>query len=127
VQDLKDPNGKLVTVVGNFDDTHYLIDHDGSRLIIQTNFHAPNKRIVEVDFSNPKVENWKDIVPETENAMEDVSTAGKKLFVNYLKNAQTLVKQFDYKGTLERSVELPGIGTASGFVGKANDKEVYYS
>lgn len=127
VQDLKNPKGKLVTVVGNFEDTHYLIDHDGSRLIIQTNLRAPNKRIVEVDFANPKVENWKDIVPETENAMEDVSTAGKKLFVNYLKDAQTLVKQFDYKGTLERSVELPGIGTATGFVGKTNDKEVYYS
>jgi prolyl oligopeptidase len=126
-QDLTDPKGKLVTIVGNFDNNHSVIDHEGSRLIIQTNLGAPNNKIIAVDFANPKVGNWKDIIPETENAMQSVSMAGKRLFVNYLKDAQTLVKQFDYAGRLERNVELPGIGTAGGFEGKAKDKEVYYS
>ncbi len=126
-QDLKDPKGKLVTIVGNFDNNYSVIDHEGSRLIVRTNFRAPNDKIVEVDFANPQAENWKDLIPESENAMESVSTAGKKLFVNYLKDAQTFVKRFDYKGRLERNVELPDIGTAAGFEGKANDKEIYYS
>jgi len=127
VQDLKDPKGKLVTLVGNFENNHNVIDNDGSRLIIQTDLNAPNNKIIEVDFSKPTVENWKDIVPETENAMQGVGTAGKKMFVNYLKDAQTLIKQFDYKGKLEREVELPSIGTAGGFGGKAEDKDIYYT
>ncbi|MFM8738778.1 MAG: prolyl oligopeptidase family serine peptidase, partial [Cytophagales bacterium] len=126
VQDLKDPKGKLVTLVGNFDNNHNVIDNDGTRLLIQTNLNAPNDRIVEVDFSKPTVENWKDIVPETGNAMQGVSTANKKMFVNYLKDASTLVKQFDYTGKLERDVELPGIGSAGGFGGRVDEKEVYY-
>jgi prolyl oligopeptidase len=127
VQDLKDPKGKLVTVVGNFDNNHNVIDNDGSRLIIQTNLNAPNDRIVEVDFAKPTIENWKDIVPETDNAMQGVGTADKKMFVNYLKDAKTLIKQFDYKGKLDREIELPGIGTAGGFGGKITDKHIYYS
>lgn len=127
VQDLKDPKGKLVTLVGNFDNDHNVIDNDGSRLIIQTNLNAPNNKIVEVDFTSPAVANWKDLVPETENAMQGVSTAGKKMFVNYLKDAKTLIQQVDYKGKVEREVELPGIGSASGFGGKINDQEVYYT
>lgn len=127
VQDLKDPKGKLVTLVGNFDNDHNVIDNDGSRLIIQTNLNAPNNKIVEVDFASPAVANWKDLVPETENAMQGVSTAGKKMFVNYLKDAKTLIQQVDYKGKVEREVELPGIGSASGFGGKINDQEVYYT
>ncbi len=127
VQDLKDPKGKLITVVGNFDNNHNVIDNDGSRLIIQTDLNAPNNKIIEVDFSKPTVENWKDIVPETENAMQGVGTAGKKMFVNYLKDAQTLIKQMDYKGKLEREVELPAIGTAGGFGGKLEDKDIYYT
>lgn len=127
VQDLKDPKGTLVNLVNNFDNNHNVIDNDGSRLIIQTNLNAPNDRIVEVDFANPTPEHWKDIIPETDNALQGVSTAGKKMFVNYLKDASTLVKQYDYKGKLEREVELPGIGSAGGFGGKATDKEVYYS
>jgi prolyl oligopeptidase len=127
MQDLKDPNGKLITVVGNFDNDHNVIDNDGSRLIIQTNLNAPNNKIVEVDFAKPGIENWKNLVPETDNAMQGVGTASKKMFVNYLKDAKTIVKQFDYKGKLDREIELPGIGTANGFGGKVADKEIYYS
>jgi prolyl oligopeptidase len=127
VQDLKDPQGKLVTVVGNFDNDHNVIDNDGPRLIIQTNLNAPNNKIVEVDFAKPGKENWKDMVPETENAMQGVGTADKKMFVNYLKDAKTLIKQFDFTGKLEREIELPGIGTAGGFGGKITDKQIYYS
>ncbi len=127
VQDLKDPKGKFVTIVGNFDNNHSLLDNDDTRLIIQTNLGAPNKRIIEVDFAKPGVENWKDIIPETKNTIQSVSTAGKKLFVNYLKDASTRVYQFDYEGKLEHPVELPAIGTADGFGGKIDEKEVYYS
>jgi prolyl oligopeptidase len=127
VQDLKDPKGTLMTVVGNFDNDHNVIDNDGSRLIVQTNLNAPNNKIVEVDFAKPGIENWKDIVSETDNAMQGVGTASKKMFVNYLKDAKTLIKQFDYHGKLDREVELPGIGTANGFGGKVADKEIYYS
>ncbi len=126
-QDLKDPQGKLVTIVGNFDNDHNIVDNNGSRLIIQTNLGAPNSKIVEVDFKSPVVENWKDIVPETEQAMQSVSTAGKKMLIDYLKDASTLIKQFDYSGKLEREVELPGIGSAGGFNGKMGDKEVFYT
>ena len=127
VQDLKNPTGKLITVVSNFDNDHSVVDNDGSRLIIQTNLNAPNNKIIEVDFAKPSIENWKDIVPETEQAMQGVSTTGKKMFVNYLKDASTLIKQFDYSGKPERDVELPGIGSAGGFGGKVGDKEVYYT
>src|SRR5258708_30510118 len=59
--------------------------------------------------------------------MEGGSTANKKLFVNYLKDARTVIKQFDYQGKPERDIELPGIGSANGFGGRIGEKEVYYS
>lgn len=60
-------------------------------------------------------------------AIEYVSTANKKLFVGYLKDASTLVRQFDYHGKAERDVELPGIGSAWGFSGRVDEEQVYYS
>jgi prolyl oligopeptidase len=127
LQDLTNPHGKILTVVGNFENEHRIVANEGSTLIIQTNLNAPNSKIVTVDFSNPTPEHWKDIVPETENAMQGVSTANKKLFVNYLKDASTFVKQYDYEGKFERDIQLPGIGSAGGFDGRTDEKEVYYS
>jgi prolyl oligopeptidase len=127
IQDLKDPKAKLVTVVDNFENNHGVIENEGNTLIIQTDLKAPNSKIISVDFSKPTPENWNDIVPETENAMQGVSTASKKLFINYLKDASTFIKQFDFKGKFERDIVLPSIGSAGGFSGKSEDKEVYYT
>jgi prolyl oligopeptidase len=58
--------------------------------------------------------------------MEGVSTSGKRIFINYLKDASTLVREFDYNGKPVRDVMLPGIGSASGFNGKHHEMETYY-
>src|SRR5579859_1793148 len=125
-QDLKSPGAKLITVVNNFDHNHSIIDNDGERLIVQTNLNAPNNRVVEAGFSQPTPEHWKDIIPETGNVL-NAGGAGGKLFANYLADVKTQVKQYDRHGKLEREIEMPGIGTANGFGGKENDREVYYS
>lgn len=127
IQDLKDPKAKLITLVGNFDNSHSVIDNNGTTLLLQTNLNAPNERIVAVDLKNLAAENWKDIIPETEFALQGVSTAAKNMFVNYLKDASTLIKQYDYSGRLIRDVELPGIGSANGFGGRSTETDVYYS
>lgn len=127
IQDLHDAAGKLVAFVTGFESDNNVIDNDGSRILIQTNLNAPNNRIVVTDFSKPAVTNWKDIIAENDYALQGVSTAGKNLFVNYLKDASTLIRQYDYTGKLIREINLPAIGTANGFGGKVGDTDVYYS
>ncbi len=127
VQDLKDPKGTLTTIVGNFENDHRVLDNDGTTLIIETNLNAPNKRIVAVDFLKSGIDYWQDLVPEATEVIDGVSVAGKNIFVNYLKDARSLIKQFDYSGNLKREIALPGIGTANGFNGKPDYREVYYS
>ncbi len=126
IQDLSDPKGKLITMVNNFDNENNIIGNEGSRLLIQTNLNAPNNRVVEVDFSKPTSENWKDVIPETENVLS-ASTGGGYLFADYTVDVKTQVKQFDLKGKMIREVKLPGIGSAGGFGAEEKDKELYYS
>lgn len=126
VQDLKSSSSKVTVVVNNFDNNHQVIANEGDRLIIETNLNAPNSKVVEVNFKEPSPKNWKDLIPETKSVL-NASAGGGKIFANYLVDVKTQVKQFDIKGRLEREIELPGIGTASGFGGKESEKELYYS
>ena len=126
LKDLNTPNSKIIPIVSNFDFDVDVIDNLGSKLFILTNINAPNKRIVSVDASNPGSENWFDFIPETDNVLSPSTGAGY-IFATYMKDAISLVKQYDFKGTLIREVALPGIGTASGFGGKAKDTELYFS
>lgn len=126
IKDLSKPDSKLITVVGNFDKEHYVLDNEGSRLFIMTNLNAPNNRIVTVDASAPAVENWVDFIPETENVLNPSTGAGY-IFANYMRDAISFVQQYDRSGKLVREIELPGAGSASGFDAKKADREVYYT
>ncbi|AOW08458.1 prolyl oligopeptidase family serine peptidase [Flavobacterium gilvum] len=126
IQDLTKPNSPIVTIVDNFKSDSNILDNEGSKLFIETDLNAPNKRIVSVDFSNPKPENWKNVIPETENVLTPTTGAGF-IFANYMKDAVSIVKQYDYSGKLLREIQLPGLGTASGFGSKKTEKTLYYS
>ncbi|CAM2750029.1 prolyl oligopeptidase [Flavobacterium succinicans] len=125
-KDLSVTNSPIVAIHKGFEYDVDVLDNEGSTLFIVTNLKAPNKRIVTVDVVNPGVENWKDLIPETEQVLNPSTGAGY-IFANYMKDAVSVVKQFDYKGKLIRTIALPGVGTASGFGGKAKDKELYFS
>lgn len=126
IQDLSRPGSPIMKVVDNFDSEHYVVDNIDSKLYIFTNLNAPNYKVVTVDASNPSPENWKDLIPETENVLS-VNTAGGKIFATYLKDATSLVMQYDMDGKVERTVTLPGVGSASGFSAKKSEKELYYT
>ncbi|MEP6930490.1 MAG: prolyl oligopeptidase family serine peptidase [Flavobacterium sp.] len=126
IKDLKTPNSPIVTIVDNFNSDNSIIENKGSKLFIDTDLNAPNKRIVTVDVSNPKPENWKDFIKETENILAP-STGSGYFFANYTKDAVSLVLQYDYDGKLVREIKLPAVGTAGGFGGKKDEKVLYYS
>ena len=126
IQDLTKPNAPIITIVDNFNSDNNVIENEGSKLFIETDLNAPNKRIVAVDVNNPKPENWKDFIPETENVLSP-STGGGYFFANYMKDAVSFIKQYDYFGKMIREIQLPGVGTAAGFGAKKADKTLYYS
>ncbi len=126
IQDLTIPNAPIVTIVDNFDSDNSVIENEGNKLFIETDLNSPNKRIITVDVNNPKPENWKDFIPETENVLSP-STGGGYFFANYMKDAVSFIKQYDYSGKLVREIQLPGVGTAGGFGGKKVAKTLYYS
>lgn len=126
IRDLHDSGGKLITVVGNFDNTHHVIGNSGTRILVQTNLQAPNNRVVEFDFSMPQPRHWKNVIGETTSVLS-AATGGGYIFADYTVDVKTQVKQYDLLGQLVREVQLPGIGAAGGFAAEEKDKELYYS
>jgi len=125
IKDLR-TNSKLKTIVNNYDSNTSLLDNQGSKLFLMTDFNAPNKKIVSVDINNPSQSNWEDFIPENEFVLSP-SISGGYFFTNYMIDAISKVFQYDYKGKLIREIKLPGIGRASGFSGKKDQKDLYFN
>ncbi|WP_229330018.1 prolyl oligopeptidase family serine peptidase [Flavobacterium ammonificans] len=126
LKDLTQPNSEIKSIHSGFEYDVDVLDSKGSKLFIVTNFQAPNKRVVTVDVANPSPANWKDCIAETDQVLSPSTGAGF-IFANYMKDAVSVVKQFDYNGKLVREIQLPGLGTASGFSGKSEDEALYFS
>lgn len=126
IQDLSKPNSAIVKVVDNFNNEHQVIGNKGDVLYIQTNLNAPNYKVVTVNAADANPKNWKDLIPETKNVL-NAGTGGGKIFANYLKDATSYVVQFAMDGKKEKEIELPGVGTASGFGAKETEQELYYT
>jgi len=127
LQDLNNPNGSIQTIVTGFENDYSIIDSKDGKLYIVTNFNAPNKKLMVVEASSvSNRDSWKDVISETENVLS-LSKAGGYFFAHYMKDAVSVVEQYEYNGSKVREIELPGLGTASGFGDKNDAKELYFS
>ncbi|UOE50041.1 prolyl oligopeptidase family serine peptidase [Mucilaginibacter sp. SMC90] len=126
IQDLSKPGSQIVNVVNNFDNQHSVLDNVGSKLYILTNIYSPNFKIITVDAEEPGITHWKNLIPETKNVLS-ATTGGGKIFAEYLQDATSLIRQYNMDGKLERTIQLPSIGSASGFGTKKEEKATYYT
>lgn len=124
MKDLTKPNSDFVTILGDTNSDSYVIENDGSKLFLVTNLNAPNKKIVTVDASNPIPENWVDFIPETNHVLSP-SNGGGFFFAEYMVDAVSKVKQYDYNGKLVREVALPGVGSVHVIQATSKSQAVY--
>lgn len=126
IKDLSKKDAKIVPIVTGFENEHEVVYAENGKLYILTNIGAPNRKLVTTFAGTPQPEYWEDLIKQKVYPLQ-VSTCGRKLFAQYLEKAVSKVVQYNLDGTEERTIELPGLGTASGFSGKMEDKEFYYS
>lgn len=127
-QDLREPGSPLKPLIPDVGDfKYYLVDVINGWFYVQTDDGAPRGRLVAIHPDRPQRSEWKEIIPQTQDVLEATSTAGGKLFAHYLQDVSTRIKVFSADGKFENEVELPGLGTASGFGGFPEDKEVFYT
>ena len=103
------------------------IGNDRNRFLILSDLDAPQKRVVEIDLNEPSRNNWQTLIEEAEHRLESISNTGGHFIVQYLQDAQNRVYVFAEDGSPIREVELPGVGSTSGFGGKRAETETFYS
>jgi len=126
-KDLTKPDSEVVKLLDDFDAEYRFVDNDGPVFWIRTDLDAPRGKLIAIDTRHPEKANWKTVVEQGADKLEDVNVVDNLFLIGYLKDAKTEVRVHNLQGKFLRSVDLPGIGTAAGFGGKRKDKETFYS
>ncbi len=115
----------VIATIG--DDSYDFVDDVDGKLIVRTNHNAPNGRVVLIDPDHPEESQWKELIAEKPEPMENATSAGGKLFVTWMKDVTSRAYVYNLDGTLDQEIALPDLGTVSGFGGKKEDPFVFYS
>jgi prolyl oligopeptidase len=127
ILDLQDPDGSVVPLITGFDAEYEWIGSTGDELYFLTDHEAPKRRLIAVRVGDEKRQTWKEIIPEGEHVLESVSLFGNTFYAQRLINASGSVSIHNLSGQKTGEIELPGLGTVSGFGGSQDSKETFFS
>lgn len=124
-QDLK--TGKTEYVVKDFVASFDILGSRGTTVYFRTSHKAPKGRIITIDLMKPDQANWKGIVAESKDTLEQVVWTADRLVCQFLQDAKSAVRMYSLDGKPLGDVKLPGVGSATWYLGEQHEKDQFYS
>jgi prolyl oligopeptidase len=106
-KNLVDPNSKVVELLDKADAEYAFIDNDGPVFMFKTDLDAPLGRIIAINTCKPLPPKIDELVPESKDKLEAVSSVGDRFVALYLKDAHSAVKLFKRDGSSDGEIKLP--------------------
>ncbi len=125
VQDLQAGSPPVEVTAGK--DVSYNGEIFQGKLYILTNEDAPRFRLFSVELTNPKRENWKEMIPQNDSVLQNFAILGRKLFTVYQEKVSSRMKIFELSGKFAGEIPLPAIGTVSGLGGKWDHNDAFFT
>ena len=123
-QDLRMADLRERVISDNYENSFEVIETDADAIFIKTNTDASKNKVVKFIPSSGK---FIDIIAESENVINSVSYISGKFLVQYMKDAYEVAYVFDREGNFENEISMPTIGSVSGFTGRKDFTEVFYT
>jgi prolyl oligopeptidase len=80
-------------------------------LLAYTDYAAPNFRIVRIDVADPEPSHWQDIVPESDQRIQQFAVVVDEVFVTRINRFSTKVDVFGLDGRQKEANTFPASGT----------------
>jgi prolyl oligopeptidase len=123
----KHADARTETLIGTWDASYQFLGNTKGIFYFLTDNDAPRYRIVAIDTAHPDKAHWKEVVPQAAETLQNATVVNHSFVAEYLKDAHSDVRRFDMKGATIGRIDLPGLGSASGFSGRTRDTETFYT
>ena len=126
VRDLTKPNSQFIQMCSDTRFRYSTVETVGKKMYILTNAGAPKYRLMVADVDRPGYNDWKEVVPEGESVLTDVTFADDRMILQYSKDNCNQMYTYTTDGKLIGEIKLPTFGSTSAS-GMRGQKEVFYS
>ena len=99
----------------------------GCQLFAYTDYAAPNFRVVRIDLVSPDPACWRDVVPETNQRIQQFSVAGDQIFVTRIERFETSIEVFRLHGEGKGEIVFSALGSIDLLNSTMKSDKVFYS
>ncbi|XP_063079726.1 prolyl endopeptidase isoform X2 [Engraulis encrasicolus] len=117
-----------VKLIDNFDAEYEYVTNEGPVFTFKTNLEAPRYRLINIDFSQPSMDAWKELLPQHDKDVIVFATCtySNFLFVCFLHDVKNVLKMFRLASGEEVRTFPLDVGSLMGFTGRKKDSEIFY-
>jgi prolyl oligopeptidase len=132
VADLGDPThpdvrARIRPVVTGQDANYTPLGVATGRLFMTVDKDAPNRKIIAAPVATPEAEHWTTVIPEGTMPIQGASLVAGQLGLLTLQDVASVVRLYSLDGKLVRNVQMPGLGSATGLIGRFDRPEIFYA
>ena len=126
VRDLRQKNSQFIQMTDNMDYQYMPVYDADGKLYIYTNYEAPKGRLMTADIRCPGIQDWKVLIPEQQNMLNDVDVINRQFILTYSQDACDHAFVYGLDGKMKHEVKLPMVGSV-GFTGDKKYEECFYT
>ncbi len=119
--------GDFTELMSDFEAAYSFLGNDGSTFYVMTDDGADRSRIIAIDLEHPERENWREIVAESEDTLEQAVMLGDEFICLYLHDASHLLRRFSTEGEARGDITLPTLGSVEALHTERDSDELFYS
>jgi prolyl oligopeptidase len=93
---------------------------------VRTNDGAPRYRLFRVNPLKPARADWEEVIPEGEDVLDGSAAVGESLVAQYTHRAVARLRLFDRDGKPRGAVELPALGSVTGWGSEWDGDELFF-
>jgi prolyl oligopeptidase len=125
--------GGFIELISDLEATYNFLGNEGSIFFIYTNYQSPRGRVITIDTHHPEESARKTIIPEVDDAVENINIINNQFVIIYLHNAYHIINRFSLEGNFLGEIGLPVMGSIFSLdrdnylFGNRSDNELFFT
>jgi len=119
--------GEFVELIRELEAAYHFVGNDGPVFYFRTDLDAPRGRLIAIDTASPSRENWRTLIPESDDVLESVKMVHDQFVALYLHDAYHRIRRFDLSGAPLGEIALPTLGSLLGINGRRKHDEMFFT
>jgi len=125
LKDLTVADSPIVPLVYGIE-ARFDVDYFDNQFYVNTDYQAPNHRILKAELGKSP-DQWKTVIPEAKDVIEQTSLVNGKLYVLRLKDVKSELTVYSLEGKETGKIDFPSLGGGSTLFGRSNAKDGFYT